>query len=103
MNDHFWMYRDLSERFYRQDYLQEVESFTNFVLFKLKNISAGKINIHAWRVKIKSLTIKMLLSCIYLKKMFIKKYLYRFAQENPYVPHETMLEKMVGSTSNFHN
>jgi hypothetical protein len=47
MNDRSWMYHDLLERFYRQDYLQEVESFTNFVLSKLKNISAGKINIHA--------------------------------------------------------
>jgi hypothetical protein len=45
----------------------------------------------------------MLLSCIYLKKRFIKKYLHRFAQGKPYVPYETMLKKMVGSTSNFHN
>jgi hypothetical protein len=45
----------------------------------------------------------MLLSCISLKKRFIKKYLHRFAQGKPYVPYETMLEKMVGSTSNFHN
>ena len=47
MNNRSWMYRDLPERFYRQDYLEEVESLINFILSILKNISVGKINIHA--------------------------------------------------------
>jgi predicted GNAT superfamily acetyltransferase len=37
------MYRDLLERLYTQDYLQGVESFINFVLFNMNNISANKI------------------------------------------------------------
>ena len=37
------------------------------------------------------------------KKGFMEKYLCRFAHREPYVPYETMVEKMVGSTSSYNN
>ena len=38
-----------------------------------------------------------------LKKRFVEKYLYLFAYGEPYVPYETMLERIFGSTSTFRN
>ena len=43
MNDHSWIYQNSHEGIYREDYLQEVECFINFVLYKLKNINVGEI------------------------------------------------------------
>jgi hypothetical protein len=37
------MYEDSSKGIYRQDYLQGVESFINFIIYKLNNISADEI------------------------------------------------------------
>jgi len=38
-----------------------------------------------------------------LYKGFVKEYLYWHAHEEPFVPHETMVERMVGSTSSASN
>jgi hypothetical protein len=43
MSDRSWMYQDSSEGLYRQDYLQGVEGFINFILFKPKNINVSEI------------------------------------------------------------
>jgi len=37
------MYQDSSKGIYKQDYLQRVESFINFIIYKLNNISADEI------------------------------------------------------------
>jgi hypothetical protein len=37
------MYQDSLKGIYRQDYLQGVESFINFIIYKLNNISADEI------------------------------------------------------------
>jgi hypothetical protein len=38
-----------------------------------------------------------------IQKGFMKRYLCWFAHKEPYVPHETMIERMVRSTSSFSN
>jgi hypothetical protein len=38
-----------------------------------------------------------------LQKGFMKKYLCWYAHEEPYVPHDTMVERMIGSTFNANN
>jgi len=43
MDDLSWMYQNLQERLYKQDYLQGVKSFIYCVLSKPNDISADKI------------------------------------------------------------
>ena len=40
---------------------------------------------------------------LYIKKGFLEKYLCLFAHEEPYVPYDTMVEKIIGSTSSSSN
>jgi hypothetical protein len=60
MDDHFYMYQDSFRGLYRQDYLKEIESFINFILYNMKNFSGDKINIYMQSIKIKNSTIKIL-------------------------------------------
>jgi len=61
------------------------------------------LDIHKRGVKIKCFSIQMLLQCIFCKKGFMKKYLCWFAHWEPYVLYETMVKKIVGSTSSISN
>jgi hypothetical protein len=38
-----------------------------------------------------------------VQKRFIKRYMYWYAHREPYIPHETMVERIVGLTSSFSN
>jgi hypothetical protein len=40
---------------------------------------------------------------LYIKKGFLEKYFCLFAHKEPYVPYDTMVEKMIGSTSSSSN
>ena len=53
MDQCFWMYRDSSQRLYREDYCKKVESFICFVLLNPKNISEGVIICPYMKCKIK--------------------------------------------------
>ena len=99
MNDRSWMYRVSSKELHMIDYCKGVEGFIHYVLSNTKNISGGSIR----DVKIKSILIQMLSQCIFYKKTFMEKYLCWFVYREPYVPYETMLEKMIGSTFNSSN
>jgi hypothetical protein len=43
MDDHFYMYQDSFRGLYRQDYLKEIESFINFILYNMKNLVEIKL------------------------------------------------------------
>jgi len=65
----------------------------------------GVLDIHARGVKIikKILYLDVVtMHLLYIKK-FMEKYMCWYAHEEPYVPHDTMVKRMVGSTSRFSN
>jgi hypothetical protein len=61
------------------------------------------LDVHIRYVKIESFLIQKFLRCIFYKKRFMEKYLCWFAQEKPYVPYKTMIERMVELTSSSSN
>ena len=89
------MYLESNDKLYRQDFLKEIEDFINFVICNPKNISNSETRYPCAKWKNKRFNIKMSWQCIYL---FVEKYLDWFAHLKQYVPYETMLKMMVGST-----
>jgi len=57
-----------------------------------------ELDVYVWSVKTKA----SLWWCIFFKG-FVEKYLCWFAHGEPYVPYETMLERIIGSTSSSNN
>ena len=103
MSDRSWMYQDSSEGLYRQDYLQGVECFINFILFKPKNINIGEITCSYVKCKNKKFHRKNIVMMYPLKKEFVKKYMCWYTHREPYVFHGTMLKRAIDSTSNYNN
>jgi hypothetical protein len=83
MDDRSWMYRDSFEGLYRKYYLKRINSFINFILSNLKNISRVKVDVCTQSVRIKSSTIKMLWLCIYLKKSLLRNTYVGLHTNNP--------------------
>jgi len=97
------MYQDSPKWLRRMDYCNEVHDFINYALFNLRNISRDDIRCRCKSCKNKKfLTLDVVMMRL-LQKGFIKRYLFWFAHEEPYIPHEIMVERMVKSTYNFSN
>jgi len=60
------------------------------------------LDVHAQGVKKMFLDL-VIVTMYLLQKIFIEQYLCWYTHEKPYVPHETMIERMVGSTSSASN
>ena len=75
----------------------------NFILSKLKNISANEIRYPCVKCKNKMFHHKDIVMIHPFKKGFFKKYLYWYTYGETYVPYETLLERMIGSTSSSSN
>jgi hypothetical protein len=56
-------------------------------------------DVHATGVRIKKIINLGVVTIYFLQKGFRKKYLCWYADEELYVPYDTMVERMVGSTS----
>ena len=97
------MYQVSLEGWRMMDYYNRIESFINMDHLIQKILVEAVLDIHVRGVKIKSFSIQMLLRCIFYKKSFMEKYLCWFSYREPYAPYETMIEKMIGSPSNFSN
>ena len=91
MDDRSWIYQNSPKKLFTQDYLQRIEGFINFVLSKPKNISAVEIRYPCITCKNKKSYYKDVVMMHLLKKEFIEKYLFWYAYEELYTPHETML------------
>jgi len=72
------MYQDSFEWLYMQNYLIGVESFINFILSNLKNISGDEIRCSFVKYKNKKFHHEVVVMIHLLKKEFAKKYLCRF-------------------------
>jgi hypothetical protein len=98
MNDYSWMYRVSLERLRNMDYCNEVENFTKYTLSNPKIISGGGIRYLCKSCKNKKFINLNVITMYLLQKGFLKKYLCLFTYGEPYVPYETMIERMVRST-----
>jgi len=103
MNDYSWMYRVLSERLRMMNYCKGVENFINYTLSNPKNIGWNGIRYPCKRCKNKTFLHLDVVTMHLLQKWFTEKYFCWFTYGEPYVPYETMIERMVGSTSSSSN
>jgi len=101
MNDHSRMYQDSPKRLRMMDYCNWIEGFINYVLSNPRNISGDGIRYpyKGCKNKKKSWSIYYNNASSTKKKRFMGKYLCWFAYRKPYVPYETMVERMIESTS----
>ena len=83
--------------------MQLFQDFINYALSNLRNISGGGIKCSYKRCKNKKFLDLDIITMHLLQKGFMDKYLCWFAHGEPYVPYETMVERMVGSTSSSSN
>jgi hypothetical protein len=85
------------------DYCNGIQGFIKYVTSIPRNISGGSIRCPYKRCKNKKFHNPDVVTMHLLYKEFVKEYLCWHVHEEPFVPHETMVERMVGSTSNASN
>ena len=85
------------------NYCNEIQGFINYILSNPRNISGNDIKYSYKKCKNKKFIDPNVVTTNLLQKRFMEKYLCQFAHGEPYVPHETMVEKIVGLTSSFSN
>ena len=86
-------------------YCNGIQDFINYTLSNPRNISGGGIRRTCKRCKNKKFLFPNVVTMYLLQKRFMKKYMCWYAYGEPYVPHDIMVEMMVGSTfssSNVH-
>jgi hypothetical protein len=103
MDNRSWMYRDSPERLRKMNYCNGVQCFINYTLSNLRNISGDSIRYPCKRCKNKKFLDPDVVTMHILQKGFMKKYMCWFTNREPNVPHEIMIEKMIGSTSSSSN
>jgi hypothetical protein len=97
------MYRDSPKELWKMNYCNEVQGFINYAPFNLKNIIGGGIRFLCKRCKNKKFLDLDVVTMHLLQKGFMEKYMCWYAHREPYVPHDTMVERMVRSTSSSSN
>ena len=103
MDDRSWKYQDSPQGLRRMNYCNEVQGFINYVISNPRNISGDGIRCPYKRYKNKKFIDLDVVAMHLLQKRFMEKYLYWYAYREPYVPHNTIVERMVESTSNTSN
>jgi hypothetical protein len=86
-----------------QIYYNGVQGFINYTLSNLRNISGRGIRCPFKRCKNKTFIDPDVVTMHLLQKEFLEKYLYWYTYKEPYVPYDTIVEKMVGLTSSSSN
>ena len=97
------MYQDSLQELYKKDYCKGIKGFINFIISYLRNISGDGIKYLCVKCKNKKSHQSNDMMMHLLKKRFLEKYLYWFTHGEPYVPYETILERIVGITSSSSN
>ena len=104
MDDHSWMYRDSPQGLRSLDYCNVVQGFINYAISNPRNVSESGIKCPCKRCENKRyLDSDVVTMYLLQKKRFMEQYICRYAHEEPYIPHETMVEMMIGSTSSTSN
>jgi len=85
------------------NYCKGVQGFINYTTSNPSNISGDGIRYPCNRCKNKKFLNLDIVTMHLLHKRSIEEYLCRNAHREPFVPHETMVERMVGSTFSLNN
>ena len=80
-----------------------VQGFINYILFNPRNISGGGIRCSCKRCKNKKFLDSDCVTMHLLQKRLMEKYSCWYTHGEPYVPHDTMVERIIGSTSSSSN
>ena len=78
------------------DYCNEVQGIINYAISNSRYISGGNIRYPYKRCKNKNFLDLDVVTMHLLQKGFMKQYLCWYAHVEPYVPYETMVERMTG-------
>jgi len=81
------------------DYYNRVQGFINYATSNLRNISGGNISCPCKKCKNNKFLDPYIVMIHLLHKGFMEEYLYWYAHGEPFVPHDTTVERMVGSPS----
>jgi hypothetical protein len=85
------------------DYCNGVHGFINYAISNPRYISGGRIRCPYKRCKNKKFLDPDIVTMYLLQKKFMEEYLYWYAHGEPFVPHETMIKRIIGSTSSASN
>ena len=103
MDDHSWMYRDSPQGLRKMDYCNGVQGFINFATSIPKFFTDGSIKCQCRKCKNKKFLYQDVVTMHLLTKGFMEDYLYWYAHRELFVPNESMVERVVGSTSSPRN
>jgi len=103
MDDHSWMYRDSPQELRRMDYYNRVQGFINFTISIPRNFTDSGIRCPCRKCKNKNFLYQDVVTMHLLTKRFMKDYLCWYAHRELFVPNESMVERVVGSTSSASN
>jgi len=87
----------------RMDYCNGIQGFINYILSNMRNISGKGIKCSCKRYKNKNFLDSYVVTMHLLQKKIHGEIHVLDAYGEPYVPHDTMVERMVGSTSTSSN
>ena len=99
MDDRSWMYRDSPQRLRRMNYCNGVQGFINFVTSIPRNFSEGGIRCPCRKYKNKKCLHPDVITMHLLYKGFMEDYMCWYAHEELFVRKESMIKRMVVSTS----
>jgi len=103
MDDRSWMYRDSPQGLRRMSYCNGVQGFINFATSIPRNFTRGSISCPCRKCKNKKYMHPDVVMMHLLHKGFMKDYLCRYAHRELFVCNESMVERVVGSTSSASN
>jgi len=103
MDDRSWMYRDSPQGLRRMDYCNGVQGFINFATPISRNFTDGGIRCPCRKCKNLKFLHQDVVTMHLLTKGFMQDYLCWYAYGELFVPNESMVERVVGSTSSASN
>ena len=100
MDDRSWMYRESPQGLRRMDYCNEVQGFINFATSIPINFTGSSIRCPCRKCKNKKYLHPDVIMMYLLQKGFMDDYLCWYAHKELFVRNKSMVERVVGSTSN---
>jgi len=103
MDDRSWMYRDSPQELRRMNYCNRVQGFINFATSIPRNFTDGGIRCPCRKCKNKKFLHQDIVTMHLLTKEFLEDYLCWYAHGELFIPNESMVERVVESTSSASN
>jgi len=103
MDDRSWMYRDSPQGLWRMNYCNGVQGFINFTISIPRNFTNCRMRCPCRKCKNKKFLHPDVVTMHLLTKWFMEDYLCWYTHGELFVPNESMVERMVGSTSSASN